>query len=261
MSETSKMKKVINTSMICTDDYQRPIRESWVNHIVKNFEEIQADAPKVSFRDNKYYIFDGQHTVMARIKMNGGEHLDLECEVFYGLSKEDEADLFVKLNSNKKSVTYNEKMNGSYIAGNDETVAIINAITGSGFSVDYKGGSKSPKTIASLNKVSSIWKKSGNDGVAWVLGIINECWPDDRDGVKGSILGGLHFVYVLYGDDPRFSKEEFVNSMKEEVPAAIIREGRELSLGGDKRFAKRMISKYNKNVQAKNRVKVAKLDI
>ena len=46
--------------------------------------------------------------------------------------------------------------------------------------------------------------------------------------------------------------------MSMESPNVIIREGRELSIGGDKRFAKRMIERYNK--KSSRKLRVAKLD-
>lgn len=262
MGEVFKEKKMINTSLICTDDYQRPVRDGWVKTIIKNFEEIQADAPKVSFRDGKYYLFDGQHTLTARVLMNEGENLDVECEVYYGLTKEDEAKLFVKLNSNKKSVTFNERMKSSYIAGDELTRAIIDTIEKCGFTVDYKGNLKSGSSFSSLSKITQIWKKDGADCVVWILDVVKNCWPENKNGSKGPILGGLQIIYNVYSNDPNFSKSDFINAMKEESPVLIVREGREKSIGGDKRFARRMILRYNnvrKNINAKT-VYTYKLD-
>lgn len=50
------------------EDYQRELNEGRVAKIVASFNELVANEPKVSFRDGRYYIFDGQHTVAARIE-------------------------------------------------------------------------------------------------------------------------------------------------------------------------------------------------
>lgn len=255
----TKTRKIINTAMITTDEYQRPIREQWVKHIVDNFEEIQAEMPKVSWRDNKYYIFDGQHTTKARIIMNGGEDLDIECEVYTGLTKEDEAELFVKLNSNKKAVTFNERMKSNYISGDKDAVEIINTIKKMGINVAFTSTSTKANTIAALNKVVQIYARAGKEGLQWVLDVAKRCWEDDKYGMSGAILGGLFIIYNIYKDDKRFSKEDFIAAMSNESPSVILREGRELSLGGDKRFAKRMIERYNKRTTHK--VRVAKIDL
>ena len=74
--------------------YQRKTDTARVADIAANFDERIANEPKVSFRDGNYFVFDGQHTVMARIKRNGGKHLPILCKVYYDLSAEDEAKLF-----------------------------------------------------------------------------------------------------------------------------------------------------------------------
>ena len=66
---------VLDTSQIIAprEDYQRELKSERVKRIVKSFDERIANEPKVSFRDGKYYVFDGQHTIDARKVMNGGK--------------------------------------------------------------------------------------------------------------------------------------------------------------------------------------------
>ena len=75
-------------------EYQRLLRMSKVAKIAANFSEYIANEPKVSYRDGRYFVFDGQNTIEARKTCNGGRDLPIRCKVFYGLSKEHEALLF-----------------------------------------------------------------------------------------------------------------------------------------------------------------------
>lgn len=75
-------------------EYQRLLRTEKVASIAENFSEYIANEPKVSYRDGRFYVFDGQNTVEARRACNGGKDLPIRCKVFLGLSKEDEATLF-----------------------------------------------------------------------------------------------------------------------------------------------------------------------
>lgn len=61
--------------------YQRKLNNSRVAGIVASIDARIANEPNVSFRDGKYYIFDGQHTVAARKRMNGGNDLLILCKV------------------------------------------------------------------------------------------------------------------------------------------------------------------------------------
>ena len=72
----------INTANIITTRYQRTLDKKKVDRIVANFDERVANEPKVSLRNGKYYVFDGQHTIAARKKLNGGKDLLILCKVF-----------------------------------------------------------------------------------------------------------------------------------------------------------------------------------
>jgi hypothetical protein len=49
------------------ETYQRELFSPSATEIAGKFDERIANEPKVSYRDGKYYVFDGQHTIGARI--------------------------------------------------------------------------------------------------------------------------------------------------------------------------------------------------
>ena len=55
--------------------YQRNFNVNRAKKIAEEFDERIANEPKVSFRDGRYFVFDGQHTVAARKFLNGGDDL------------------------------------------------------------------------------------------------------------------------------------------------------------------------------------------
>ena len=98
--------QMVNSALLipCAE-YQRVLHVEKVAHIAENFSEYVANEPKVSFRDGRFYIFDGQNTVEARRTCNGGMELPIRCKVFYGLTKEDEATLFAIQTGNATCLT------------------------------------------------------------------------------------------------------------------------------------------------------------
>ena len=74
--------------------YQRKIDAARVERIVNSFDPRLANEVKVSFRDGKFYVFDGAHTLSALKRIHGEEAFMVDCKVYYGLSYEDEAYLF-----------------------------------------------------------------------------------------------------------------------------------------------------------------------
>lgn len=84
----------IDSSKIDTATYQRKLNRQKVERIAAEFNERIANEPKLSYRDGKYYVFDGHHTVEARKLLNGGNDLKIVCKVFYDMTREEEAMLF-----------------------------------------------------------------------------------------------------------------------------------------------------------------------
>lgn len=78
--------------------YQRGIQRKRVELIAKDFNEYTANEPKVSFRNGRYYVTDGQHTIEARILRNGGKHLPILCKIYTGLTMQQEALFFAEQN-------------------------------------------------------------------------------------------------------------------------------------------------------------------
>ena len=68
-------------------EYQRLLRMGKVARIAANFSEYIANEPMVSYRDGRYFVFDGQNTIEARKTCNGGRDLPIRCKVFYGAQK------------------------------------------------------------------------------------------------------------------------------------------------------------------------------
>ena len=78
--------------------YQRGIQRKRVELIAKDFNEYTANEPKVSFRNGRYYVTDGQHTIEARILRNGGKDLPILCKIYTGLTMQQEALFFAEQN-------------------------------------------------------------------------------------------------------------------------------------------------------------------
>ena len=71
--------------------YQRNFNVNRAKKIAEEFDERIANEPKVSFRDGRYFVFDGQHTVAARKFLNGGEDLPIKCKVYFDMTEQEEA--------------------------------------------------------------------------------------------------------------------------------------------------------------------------
>ncbi len=98
--------------------YQRGVQRKRVELIAANFNEYTANEPKISYRDGKFFVTDGQHTIEGRILRNGGEDLPILCKVYTGLTAEQEALFFAEQNGYSAPLTAGIKLRAK-IAGND----------------------------------------------------------------------------------------------------------------------------------------------
>jgi len=76
---------------------QRELKQHRVDHLVANFDLEQIGTPVVSERDGAYYILDGQHRIEALRGIGWGDQ-QIQCWTYTGLTEEDEAERFLKLN-------------------------------------------------------------------------------------------------------------------------------------------------------------------
>ena len=113
-------------------EYQRLLRTEKVASIAENFSEYIANDPKVSFRDGRFYVFDGQNTVEARRTCNGGKDVTIRCKVFYGLTKEDEATLFAIRTGNATCLTAGERLRANLAAENPDALYFVGITSNAG---------------------------------------------------------------------------------------------------------------------------------
>ena len=76
--------KVINSAFLeIPADYQRGLSIPNVEKMSAEFTELIANPPKVSYRDGHYFVFDGQHTIVAAVQRKIDAHAQL-CALLAG---------------------------------------------------------------------------------------------------------------------------------------------------------------------------------
>src|SRR5574342_399774 len=80
---------------------QRDLNEARVDRLVTEFDLEQFGAPTVNHRDDHYNIIDGQHRIEALKRWFGEgawEDQQVQCFTYGGLSEDQEAEVFLRLN-------------------------------------------------------------------------------------------------------------------------------------------------------------------
>lgn len=245
--------ELLNTKVLTSGAaYQRPIEPIKVQNIVSNFDQHKVNPIKVSLREGKYWVYDGQHTLAGLKAVNKGEDCLVWCEVHFGLTYEDEARLFAEQNDGSSKVDIAYKMKALVEAGNEEVLKIVEIVNYTGLELNfekYKGVNK----IIAIKKVRDIYKKLGGDGLKRVLYLIKQTWDGETSSLDNDILGGVALFCRTYKD--KFDDNLFIKQLSKVLPIDIKRKGKsDISARGDLRFAKQILDIYNTCLRQKNRL-------
>ena len=94
--------KILSTADLYSGQaYQRPVKDRVVDKLVREWDPRLLTPLVVSYRDGRYYLVDGQHRVCGGKRKNNGKDVDMLCQVYYGLTYEQEAELYYKLDQAK----------------------------------------------------------------------------------------------------------------------------------------------------------------
>lgn len=221
---------------------QRGLNMRRVREIVKDFDPLLVNPIKVSFRNGRYYIIDGQHTLTALRVVNKGD-CTVRCKVYYGLTETDEANLFIQQNGHSAPVTTAEKLKVLYLQGDKDVLEFVRTTESVGISVGFNRGSARNR-IAAVAAAYSIYKKLPYHLYIETLTLILDAWNGDHTSLQREILQGVsHVVEVYHGE---FKPQEMAKRLSKVPPAQIVREGRGIGSGSARiMYAKAILRIYN----------------
>ena len=117
--------------------YQRGVERKRVELIARDFNEYIVNEPKVGFRNGRYYVMDGQHTIEGCILLNSGEDRPILCKVYTGLTMEQEALLFAEQNGHAAPLSAGIKLRAKVVGGDAPSKAFVAATNRVGLSLNY----------------------------------------------------------------------------------------------------------------------------
>ena len=216
---------------------QRELNTDRVHKIVKQFDERVANEPKVSYRDGRYYVFDGQHTIAARVERNGGNPLMILCKVYYGLTEKEEARLFAEQTGFSADLGAGARIRALVFAEDELACSFIKATEAAGARIDYSQR-RARKRLAC---VSTAFKE-----------FLLEAWGDDPDSLRSEAVGAMCEFVDLY--DGEFDRKRLVRRCKKCDPITIYRKGYAMgnSMAGSKKYLYQVLDIYNGSSQRLN---------
>lgn len=183
--------RVVSISEMFVDDsYQRPLT-SFVDRIIKNYDPALVGTLVLSFRDDgrrtqqRYAVVDGQ------TRMEGMRELGIltaPAVVFYDLTRQQEAQLFAKLQKERRGIASFHRFRAAFVGGEEEPKAIMRIATGAGYVIGIDDKRKQISAVAALEKV---YRRSP-ELLERTLLILKEAWRD-RHMPNGEVIRGMGY--------------------------------------------------------------------
>ncbi len=202
----------INADILKTAPYsQRPVSKRWAEEIAAKFDPKLLDPLTVSYRDRKYFVIDGQHRLYAIRKLFGDKQL-VNCKVLHGLTEQQEAEMFVKMNTCERSLNYADEVRALAFSG-DKMIDAINGICASnGIEFGYEQGKRGKKDsrITALKTLTDIYEKIGAQQTERIIKILSTTWSGQSESLSAVMLSAMSCIMDLYGnelEDKTFTKK------------------------------------------------------
>lgn len=226
--------------------YQREdIVETKVNRLAANWDWRAYGRIIVAMRpDNSFVIMEGQYRYLAAKKR--GDIDSLPCTVFVVDSVAEEADVFLRINQDRKPVTAVEKFRAEIHVGDKAATAIAKMISDAGLKPAKAAGKGN---VACVKALTDCWEDSATGlGAIWPLVVS----LGDKAGVHNRIVKGLFYLQQKGVDCADSFFVERMNKIgQQELVDQIQRLSRAfMGGGGEKVWARAIIDRYNHGLRS-----------
>src|SRR5690349_10802536 len=130
----SKFEKISPKNVQLDSRYQRDLDEKRANGMASAIVDDLLGVPVLSRRKSGTVIaIDGQHRITSLQK--AGRNEPILCQVHEGLSLQEEADLFLKLNGQRVAVGKYDKFKASIVAKDPQALSIEKIVSDAGLRI------------------------------------------------------------------------------------------------------------------------------
>ena len=236
--------RTLSTSQLTSGlPYQRTVKQQRVDEIVREWNDRKLTPVVVSFRDGKFNVVDGQNRIAAMRQMAGGGDVIVPCMIYTGMTYEQEAELYAKLDKGKRPLTPRQHTKALVESGSDARIMEIKCLVEDvGFVWALGEPTGEPFEIAPIRALINAYQLLGGDAFSRMLSLMAGTWQGTPNSLRASMLSGMALFVKTYGTE--LSDRAFIRRMSIVSPEEIIRLGRietDISL----RFARIIRDKYN----------------
>lgn len=176
---------------------QREMVPARVSKLVAEFDPEQLGHPVLNHRDGWHYAIDGQHRIEALREWlgEGWETQHVQCEVYEGLTEEQEAEVFLRRNDTLAVHAF-ARFRVAVQAGRSAEVDIDKIVKQCGLRISQE---KSDGAISAVGTLVRLYRRSDPRTLARTLLIIRDAYGDA--GLESIVIDGLGLLCHRYNGD------------------------------------------------------------
>jgi hypothetical protein len=208
-------------------EIQRPLDHNKVARLFKEFTPAGVGTLAISRRTKpmRNIVLDGQHRLrVLERKLDHGGPKTVRCEVFEGLTKEQEAALFLTLNNTTKPRAV-DKFKVAVTAGDETAIAVKAMLDTYGFKLaDYPSNGN----VSAVDVMRRIYIRSERRGtepnvLQLTLLTLERAWEGAEYSLKGIMIDAIAALYEEYGD--QLNVQDFITRLREVKARDLVFEG------------------------------------
>jgi len=248
--EPGKLCQVHKSRIQFDADYQRHINDAKIRAIARDWSWLALGVIIIADRGGILYAIDGMHRVSAAKLRSDID--DLPCIVFASSGKQEEAQAFIRANTNRKAVTTAQSHRAKVVAGDEVAVFVQSLIDSAGLRINAAGATAGGiKCMGVMHRLA----KTKRDALlrAWPL----ICEVSEGHPVNERILDGLVYLAENANHDinDRKWRQRILNIGYVGLKAAAESAAAYYAKGGARVWADGMVQAINKGLQHKIEIK------
>lgn len=226
--------------LVCDQKYQRELSQKQVRLTTEHFDPFQINPVKVSRRDGKNYVINGQHTMEIVARISGSRDTPVWCMIYDELDYSQEATIFAEQMKYVRALTPYDIFKAKIEAGDPDSL-MIKAVAES-YCLTI-GNEVKPGTVCAVKSLEDIYDRLGMDVLGRTLRVCVSTWEGDAKSLSANMLKGLAMLLAAYDD--RIKDDIFVDKLGDVSIKELTRTAKDRK-AGPAGFAEAMIIYYNK---------------
>ena len=235
--------KIPIKNLVSDQKYQRNLSAFHIQRMVKNFDLRQVNPVKVSRRDGKNYVFNGQHTIECIAAVSESSETPVWCMIYDELEYTEEAGIFANQQKYVRPLSSYEVFMANIEAGNDDQLMIKGLVESCNLRISP---SKEHGSIGAVATLEHIYRHNGFQVLQRTLHLCIGTWEGELDSLSANMLRGVSRLVVAFGDSMK--DDIFKEKIGQDTARSIGRYAKERN-AGTIGYAEVMLESYNKQMK------------